>query len=217
MASAAGVSLLALASPAEGKIVYTHAHKKLPIHKHFFLDVNHDRINDFRFDLAPRSENWLWQARELQGNELSTFRTRTRYSTFPCARALPKGVKVGPNSPFKALPSSATMAAAASSFANHCSWQNVGGGQAYLALKVSINGKIHFGWARFGDVYINAGGASATLTGYAYETVPNKPIITGRTKGPDVITLEPGSLGRLAQGSRGLAAWRRKESASGTH
>jgi hypothetical protein len=44
---------------------------------------------------------------------------------------------------------------------------------------------------------------NATLTGYAYETVPNKPIIAGKTKGPDVITLEPGSLGRLAQGSPG--------------
>ena len=42
-----------------------------------------------------------------------------------------------------------------------------------------------------------------TLTGYAYETVPNKPIIAGKTKGPDVITAQPGGLGRLAQGSVG--------------
>jgi hypothetical protein len=35
----------------------------------------------------------------------------------------------------------------------------------------------------------------ATLTGYAYETIPNKPIITGKTKGPDVITLDPATLG----------------------
>jgi hypothetical protein len=47
---------------------------------------------------------------------------------------------------------------------------------------------------------------TATLTGYAYETVPNKPIIAGKTKGPDVITVQPdtapGSLGRLALGRK---------------
>ena len=37
---------------------------------------------------------------------------------------------------------------------------------------------------------------------YAYETVSNKPIIAGKTKDPDVITLEPGSLGGLAAGAR---------------
>jgi len=34
----------------------------------------------------------------------------------------------------------------------------------------------------------------ATLTGYAYETIPNKPIIAGKTKGP--ATLERLALGR---------------------
>jgi hypothetical protein len=43
----------------------------------------------------------------------------------------------------------------------------------------------------------------ALLTGYAYETIPNKPIITGKTKGPDAITLAPGSLGALAAGAVG--------------
>jgi hypothetical protein len=43
-----------------------------------------------------------------------------------------------------------------------------------------------------------------TLTGYAYETVPNKTIIAGKTKGADVITLESGSLGALAAGASGL-------------
>jgi hypothetical protein len=39
------------------------------------------------------------------------------------------------------------------------------------------------------------------LTGYAYETIPNKPIIAGKTKGPDVFTVQPGSLGHLARGA----------------
>ena len=43
---------------------------------------------------------------------------------------------------------------------------------------------------------------AATLTGYAYETIPNKPIIAGKTNGPDVITVEPTTLGSLALGRR---------------
>jgi hypothetical protein len=43
---------------------------------------------------------------------------------------------------------------------------------------------------------------TATSTGYAYESVPNKPIVAGKTKGPDVITVLPGSLGQLAAGRK---------------
>lgn len=79
----------------------------------------------------------------------------------------------------------------------------------YLGLKFVVKDEIHYGWARatvtrtskrFGDNSI-----TATLTGYAYETVPNKPIITGKTKGQDVITLPVDArptLGRLASGER---------------
>jgi len=34
---------------------------------------------------------------------------------------------------------------------------------------------------------------SVYITGYAYETVANKPIVTGQRKGPDVITVQPTS------------------------
>jgi hypothetical protein len=50
-------------------------------------------------------------------------------------------------------------------------------------------------------------GILAILTGYAYETEPNKPIITGKTKGPDVITLDPTTLGHLALGASQIPAW----------
>lgn len=41
-----------------------------------------------------------------------------------------------------------------------------------------------------------------TLTGYAYETVPDKPIIAGQITGPDVITVQPDTLGGLALGRK---------------
>jgi|HubBroStandDraft_3_1064219.scaffolds.fasta_scaffold1662953_1 hypothetical protein len=31
------------------------------------------------------------------------------------------------------------------------------------------------------------------------ETIPNKPIVTGKTKGPDVTTVQPTTLGELAE------------------
>jgi hypothetical protein len=65
------------------------------------------------------------------------------------------------------------------------------------------------------------------LTGYAYETVPNKAITTGQAKGTDedkiaaqaiaTPTREPITLGLLARGSPGLSLWRREETAGGSN
>jgi hypothetical protein len=94
----------------------------------------------------------------------------------------------------------------------------------YLGLKFMIQGQVHFGWARL-NVSVTHDFFTATLTGYAYETIPNKPIITGDILGeaqtqdeismeqPTVTapTPEPMDLGFLALGSRGLSIWRREE------
>jgi hypothetical protein len=48
-----------------------------------------------------------------------------------------------------------------------------------MGLQFNIKGTTHFGWARF--TVTNEGGI--TLTGYAYETVALKPIVTGDTGG----------------------------------
>jgi hypothetical protein len=115
-------------------------------------------------------------------------------------------------------------------------WANGGKGvkYRYLGLLFIIKGKVHFGWARL-NVFFSKGRVvglfSGTLTGYAYETIPGKAIITGRTKGPDnewgkedflpgasvanpiPDTRQPASLGMLALGAQGVPVWRRKESA----
>ena len=84
-------------------------------------------------------------------------------------------------------------------------WMGKSNSQAYLGLKFTIKGTIHFGWARVKvDTLQTQQKFSATLTGYAYETIPGKPIIAGATKGPDVVTVQPNTehvgLGRLALG-----------------
>jgi len=86
------------------------------------------------------------------------------------------------------------------------SWANGGKGvtRRYLGLKFQIYGQTHYGWARLSVHFEGAaGGLEAHLTGYAYETIPNKPIIAGKTHGPDVVTVqEGGSLGALAAGRK---------------
>jgi len=88
-----------------------------------------------------------------------------------------------------------------------------GAGSRYLGVMFYVKGHAHYGWARanFSDC------RSGTLTGYAYETIANKSIKTGKTKGPDVITVQPGTLGHLARGASAIPAWRQKELVSVTH
>jgi hypothetical protein len=59
---------------------------------------------------------------------------------------------------------------------------------------------------------------SALLTGYAHETVANKPLLTGRQGTIDVSdplsslpVQPPATLGMLAEGTPGLSTWRREE------
>ena len=98
------------------------------------------------------------------------------------------------------------------------SWVNGGKGvkDRYLGLRFKINGLYHFGWARI-SITTTKNTFTAVLKGYAYETVPHKSIIAGKTKGPDVTTVRPASLGHLAAGASAIPAWRVKQTAATTH
>jgi len=230
-ATAAGVGILALTSPASAKIVYTHVDRQLPVNKTLFLDLNHDGIADFGFNntrgtfsagawgfltiFPVTSANRVWGA----GTGDAGF--------FRYASALSAGARVGPNGPL--TPGNKLMARSSFSgdhrrppSSSYCKglWKNVT--NRYLGLKFMIEGKAHYGWARLNVSCSNAS-VTATLTGYAYETIPNKAIITGKTHGPDGIGVEgsnatPGApapnaatLGLLAMGSSGQVVWRRRE------
>ena len=72
----------------------------------------------------------------------------------------------------------------------------------YLGFKFQIKGKIHYGWARLNVTGSGLGTIVATMTGYAYETIPNKAIVAGRTKGTEDNVDEFGTLGDLALGRK---------------
>jgi hypothetical protein len=199
-ASAAGVGMLALAQPAEGKIVYTKAHVSIGQFARFPLDLNHDGVPDFAL------VNSAWGTTFGGASSLAIFpysKSNQVWGTQGVASALYAGVKVGPKGPF--LQGGAGMVACQGSIGGNkpCFWPWNKASQRYLGLKFSIKGKTHFGWAR---LTMSCPPIVGSLTGYAYETIPNRPIITGKTKGSDVITVQqdaaPGGLGRLALGRK---------------
>jgi len=210
-ASAAGVGLLALAQPAEAKIVYTKAHTVIHgLNDCVSLDLNHDGIVDFRLEV--RRMRYPFTGQELAAyppGASPTSNTVRRTYKRGWAAAYRAGVRIGPNGPharpLKSIYNGALMEFACP--ASTCpgthkstgNWLDVR--NRYLGLAFVIKGKIHYGWARLNASIGRSYGIRGLLTGYAYETVPNKAIITGKTEGPDVVTVPPGSLGRLAQGS----------------
>jgi hypothetical protein len=77
-ASAAGVALLALAPPAEAKIIYTPAHAKVGGHA-VGMDLNHDGIVDFYLNIYGRySSSFLSACQYLRGSFCSSRAGRMR-------------------------------------------------------------------------------------------------------------------------------------------
>jgi hypothetical protein len=203
--------MLALGQSAEAKVVYTPIHKWLPLNRYYALDLNHDGISDFSFRLLSTMFPTGF-ARSLGVGRAASSQSKNGIYSFlsqdlACAAALPKGKKVGPRSPgFRIeLAAAAMFQIISSTFCNEHTylgpWMNVEKA-AYLGVRFTIEGKVHYGWVRLGHIRHNKR-PKAELLGYAYETVPNKGIITGRTKGPDVVTVQPASLGHLARGAPG--------------
>lgn len=204
------MGLLAITKSADAKIVYTPAHIKIPTSntQTVPLDLNHDGKIDFSFannsyifkayafykfwlQISPAgSANEVWG----QGGSVSL--------RFPSA--LPAGRKIGADKSYFQGGKVTEMAYyVVDGGAVRTEGQFLYTHSRYLGLQFVIDGQIHYGWARLNVPSISRqSGISAVVTGYAYETVPGKPIITGKTKGPDVITVQPNSLGVLAAGKK---------------
>jgi hypothetical protein len=217
-ASAAGVGVLALAQPAEGKIVYTPAHVVIGINKSYDLDLNHDGITDFTI----RQRQFITSA--MGTSELSCFANESSNGVAGItlfAKALKQGAGIGHRRVFNRAYQMVKIQFGNSATGTHGYWVNVK--NRYLGLRLKFGGTTHYGWAR-----LNVNESIATLTGYAYETIPGKGIIAGQTKGPDDISVEepdaaltmptpePATLGALAMGAPGLLIWRREERAEST-
>ena len=226
-ASAAGVSLMAATPPAEAKIVYTAANITIPANGNVKLDINKDGVADFSLSFyayGPRKvplgayEDAVSIDPLKKGNEVWSVQSSRAAD---CAAALPAGVKVGAGDAFgpNELLLWGTGGTAYSIPDPRCKFASLPRG-AYLGLKFLIDGETHYGWAHVTvDGYRNEG-LKAVISGYAYETVPNQSINTGKTSGPSSVSQlemipltspQPATLGLLARGAESVSIWRRPE------
>jgi len=216
-ATATGVCLLALSQPARAEIVFTPANVSISARglNSYSLDLNKDGTIDFLIRAAARESidssggtSILWAHAE-QGNGVVGYGG--------AASALPAGASIGSSRKFAGKAMASVFSFLGTEFRFNGKWANVS--NRYLGLKFQINGEIHFGWAR-----LTVGGniLGAHLTGYAYETVPNTPIIAGKVKSSDAASLigpsfegnHPATLGELALGAPALVRRRREVSVS---
>ena len=212
-ASAAGVGCLALAQPAEARIVYTPVHHVIGKNRSFRIDLNHDGIADFivyNYGSVSKSNGANFILASIQESGGGIVGSNQYY--FVSFSALKQGARVGYGDPFlvpqnghgiliaqcenQHRTNSAPPCTTNKTFHTSGHWANVK--NRYLGLQFPIAGKTHYAWARLSvEVSRKPFMATAILTGYAYETVPGKSIIAGKTKGKTV-----GTLGHLALGRK---------------
>jgi len=208
-ASAAGVGILALALPAEAKIIYSKTDKLIAPHQSLNLDLDRDGKTDFKISNgATCATDMCWTWLSAKGVIPSNGVQVGGYDGV--AAALKPGSYIGPNRKFSYAAVMLDMV-----------WGQTSGGywagvnNRYLGLKFQIHGQPHYGWARM-NVDVTREGSytafiAARLTGYAYETIPNKLIIAGKTHGKGANTLHGAGLRQLARGASAIPASRAKQ------
>jgi hypothetical protein len=232
-ASAAGVGMLALTPPAGAEIIYKSVHVPIGRSHRVFLDLNQDGKVDFEFHETFLTTSSVGEAHSLILSALPNHKGNQIWGVNHKASALAAGFLIGPKGRFsygkKAMAVDQYQDGTGGSGTCGDPWNNVK--NHYLGFKFTINSKTHFGWARLNVTCVTMFGnhvVSGLLTGYAYETIPGKAIIAGKTAGADevgsgadevnpapvaVAAQEPSTLGLLAMGSPALSVWRRKERA----
>jgi hypothetical protein len=231
-ATAAGVGMLALSQPAAGEVVYTKAKIYVsPFGGTASIDLNNDGKPDFQFTAPAGGYDHSFYASllvgPLRGGEVVGGH---RQLHSPYASALAGGAKIGPSAHFSSSAVRGNIIversigfASASTFKQFVgSWNFPNGTNHYVGVKFLIDGATHYGWIR---LTINlANSMQSVITGYAYETVPDKPITAGAgmtsaeatadqprdVQSPKEVSKTTGpSLGMLALGASALPLWRR--------
>jgi hypothetical protein len=219
-AGAAGVGLIAAVQPAEAEIVYTKTNLNLSLR--LPLDLNGDGVTDLYFSYGGGSNEVILQLTPAVGNGVVGLRSGPRKKR-NCCSSYPApmffGLPVGPGENFRFQPSQRMATFDVSASTSSGQWLHKT--NRYLGVKFLISGHTHYGWIRVSTIPF------FTITGYAYETIPNKSIKTGDVGGPAVdheasvvspterrASMTPvATLGVLARGADALAVWRRDEEA----
>jgi len=233
-AAVAGVSMLALAEPAQAEVVVTRKAIPVPITpwptpEPVKISIANNGVDNFyiwRYSLASDRGLLAWGANRGSSVEIGAD------GYYAKALALPRGAQIGPSVSF--FNNYTDLVEATESGPPRYSRGYWGGNvkNRYLGVKFQLNGQTHYGWIRLtvtSNVKLNKPTMEATITGYAYETVANKPILAGTAGTASAIVDKPTaelqtprnprpssgpSLGMLASGSEALPLWRREETAA---
>lgn len=221
VASAAGVGALASPSAAEAKVVY--APTWIPImpysNQQVILDLNNDGVGDFQ--LSSHEGTYSSMAGKAILNVIPLNATNGVVGTNSSASALQPGVTVGSQAKFKVgkllmarrywyFRQTESSQRIVYRYSSQGKWPQTT--RLFLGVKFVIQGQVNYGWVRM-NVTATTRGINAAVNGYAYETTPNTPILTGQTSGglktnsdgrktlPGPSNSMPAGLGRLAVGS----------------
>jgi hypothetical protein len=228
-AATTGVSILALASPVQSEVVMTR--KNIPLTNLQEgvgltpIDFNNDGISDVSFGLdsfGPYSYVTLNVFLKVPTGNGAIATKGAPPRNIPFANALVRGNKVGPSAQFnRGNPYASLIYIYENDKSSACSNRRTSGHWAgnnpdrFIGMRFQIKGQTHYGWVRITVATTAERGCadlSATITAWAYETVPNKAITIGASK--DSVAEEKGglpALGMLALGADGVALWRRQE------
>ncbi len=204
VAGAAGIAVSA--SLAEAEVVYTPAHAR--VEQDFPIDLNHDGINDFHvtsYDFSGSGELAVYPL--VEGNRIISTPEVCRDKPGGAA-ALHEGGIIGAARDFSAEANCMAYGFRSSINVSNGAWAHAK--NLYLGFAFVIDGKQHFGWARlsFGQFSFQELGI---ITGYAYETIPGKPIIAGDEGSKTKASAQFATLGALAAGAPALNVWRKQE------
>ena len=228
----AGVSLLAMAQPAASEVVVTH--KTIPIAPFYAggspvpIDLNNDGVTDVSFgftSFGPYSV--ITAVLSLVNQPENAVITQGEGQRFPLVSALSRGGKVGPSNQFNAnLNAIIQQSSEVDHYPAACTGQTAyghwGGNNPdrFVGVRFQIENQTHYGWVRLNVHHSTESKGcrriTATVTAYAYETVPNRAITIGSSDASSQQSrnIQPGmqyqSLGALALGAPGLEIWRRE-------
>ena len=226
-AGAAGVGMLALAPPADAQIIYTPNNAKVQCGPHVqgaykcqewaWLDLSHDGMIDFQlldsWSNGTRRGRYNYFGLGLIGKQPGA----SVASTSLRAAELQPGSVIDPNQRWTVGNASDMISMVSLGSIRTCGpygiWQDVKGG--FLGLRLVVNGHTHYGWAEVTTevLAVQPCAIRARLTGYAYNTVPDEPILAGQKSEDGVeggYEVQPATLGALSLGSLGLDLWRTK-------
>jgi hypothetical protein len=242
----AGVSMLALAQPAAGEVVVTKKTIHLPVGTvsdpmPVGISMANNGVNDISLSLKSFSEKHGRDLFMSNANKNNGALMGGHFDLY--AVALARGAEIGPvasgKTPFFFYAGLVELSASSQNTPKYCEGYFgsnpktfIGCGNPknkYLGVSFQRNGQTHYGWVRLTVTTSsdpNGPRMSATITGYAYETVANKPILAGtaataaaameKSSAEIEIPQNPGiqhgpSLGMLAAGSEAMPMWRREE------